>query len=78
MCECLLYDDGSQHTCEACVPLHEHAHKRLAALEPAATYAHAVLARLADSAYQWAGRDVPAGLISEVDEAKARLAGVLS
>ena len=46
-------------------------------LRAAATLAHAVLTRLADSAYQWAGRDVPVGLISEVDEAKAQLAGVI-
>lgn len=50
---------------------------RLAALRTAATYALAVLTRLADSAYQWAGRDVPVGLTAEIDEAKARLAGVL-
>jgi hypothetical protein len=78
MCECLSYDDGTQHTCEACVPLNEYARKRLAALEPAAREALAVLTRLADSAYRWAGRDVPVGLISEVDAAKARLAGVLN
>ena len=47
-------------------------------LRAAATYAHAVLARLADSAHQWAGRDVPVGLIFEIDEVKARLAGALS
>ena len=78
MCECLSYDDGSQHTCAACVPLNEYAHQRWAALEPAAREALAVLTRLADSAYQWAGRDVPPGLVSEIDEAKARLAEVLS
>ena len=77
MCECLSYDDGSQYTCEACVPLNEYAHERLKALEPAATEALAVLTRLADSAYQWAGRDVPPRLVSEIDSAKARLAGVL-
>ena len=47
-------------------------------LRAAATEALAVLTRLADSAYQWAGRDVPVGLVSEVDSAKARLAGVLA
>ena len=47
-------------------------------LRAAATYAHAVLTRLADSAYQWAGRDVPVGIVAEIDEAKARLAGALS
>ena len=46
-------------------------------LRAAATGALAVLTRLADSAYQWAGRDVPPGLVSEIDAAKARLAGVL-
>ena len=50
----------------------------VAHLRDAATLAHAVLTRLADSAYQWAGRDVPPGLVSEIDEAKARLAGALS
>lgn len=52
--------------------------KREAPLRAAAALALAVLTRLADSAYQWAGRDVPPGLVSEIDEAKARLAGVLS
>lgn len=45
-------------------------------LRGAATEALAVLTRLADSAYQWAGRDVPVGLTAEIDEAKARLSGV--
>lgn len=47
-------------------------------LRSAATYARTVLTRLADSAHQWAGRDVPVGLVAEVDSAKARLAGVLN
>lgn len=47
-------------------------------LRAAATEALAVLARLADSAHQWAGRGVPAGLIAEIDDAKARLAGALA
>lgn len=47
-------------------------------LRAAATYAHAVLTRLADSAAYWSDYDVPAGLIAEIDEAKARLAGVLN
>lgn len=47
-------------------------------LRAAAAEALAVLTRLADSAYRWAGRDVPVGLVSEIDAAKARLAGVLS
>lgn len=55
----------------------ERAVRREIALRAAATYAHAVLTRLADSAYQWAGRDVPVGLTAEIDEAKARLAGVI-
>lgn len=46
-------------------------------LRAAATLALAVLTRLADSAAYWSDYDVPAGLIAEVDEAKARLAGVL-
>ena len=52
--------------------------KREARLRDAATYALAVLTRLADSAAYWADYDVPVGLIAEVDEAKARLAGVLN
>ncbi len=47
-------------------------------LRSAATLALAVLTRLADSAAYWADYDVPVGLVSEIDEAKARLAGVLS
>jgi biotin-(acetyl-CoA carboxylase) ligase len=54
------------------VPAEDHARLRAAARE-----ALDVLTRLADSAYQWAGRDVPPGLVAEVDAAKARLAGVL-
>lgn len=78
MCECLMYDDGSQHTCEACVPLNEYAHERLNRLEPAATEALDVLTRLADSAAYWASPYVPAGIVAEIDSAKARLSGVLS
>ena len=55
----------------------EAADKREATLRAAAREALTVLTRLADSAYQWAGRDVPPGLVSEIDAAKARLAGVL-
>lgn len=47
-------------------------------LRAAATYALAVLTRLADSAAYWSDYDVPIGLIAEIDEAKARLAGALS
>ena len=54
-----------------------HEQKRAATLRAAAAEALAVLTRLADSAYQWAGRDVPVGLTAEIDEVKARLAGVL-
>ena len=50
----------------------------LARLRAAAVEAIAVLTRLADSAAYWADYDVPVGLIAEVDEAKARLAGVLN
>ena len=50
----------------------------LVRLRAAATYALAVLTRLADSAYLWAGRDVPVGLTAEIDEAKARLGGILN
>ena len=56
----------------------EAADKREDPLAAAAREALDVLTRLADSAYQWAGRDVPPGLVSEIDEAKARLAGVLN
>ena len=49
----------------------------IAALRSAATEALAVLTRLADSAAYWSDYDVPVGLVSEVDAAKARLAGVL-
>lgn len=35
MCECFAYEDGSQHTCEACVPLNEYAHERVKELEAA-------------------------------------------
>ena len=37
----------------------------------------AVLTRLADSAAYWSEYDVPLGIVSEIDAAKARLAGVL-
>ena len=50
----------------------------LARLRPAAMLALAVLTRLADSAVYWSDYDVPVGLVSEVDEAKARLAGALN
>ena len=55
----------------------EAADKREDPLAAAAREALDVLTRLADSAYQWAGRDVPPGLVPEIDSAKARLAGVL-
>lgn len=47
-------------------------------LRAAAREALDVLTRLADSAHRWAGREVPPGLVSEIDSAKARLAGVLN
>ena len=47
-------------------------------LRAAATEALAVLTRLADSAACWSEYDVPVGLVAEIDEAKARLAGALS
>ena len=46
-------------------------------LRAAATEALAVLTRLADSAAYWSDYDVPVGIVSEIDAAKARLAGVL-
>jgi len=50
---------------------------RYATLEAAAREALAVLTEIADSAAYWSDYDVPVGLVSRVDEAKARLAGVL-
>ncbi len=50
----------------------------VAHLRAAATLALAVLTRLADSAAVWPDYGVPPGLIPEIDEAKARLAGVLN
>lgn len=50
----------------------------VAHLRAAATYALAVLTRLADSAAYWSEYDVPVGIVAEIDEAKARLAGALS
>lgn len=47
-------------------------------LRAAAREALTVLTRLADSAHRWAGRDVPVGIVAEIDAAKARLAGALS
>lgn len=47
-------------------------------LRAAATEALAVLTRLADSAVYWSEYDVPVGIVSEIDSAKARLAGALS
>ena len=47
-------------------------------LRAAATEALAVLTRLADSAVYWSEYDVPVGIVAEIDEAKARLAGALS
>ena len=56
----------------------EAADKREATLRAAAREALDVLTRLADSAAYWSDYDVPIGLIAEIDEAKARLAGALS
>ena len=56
----------------------ERAVRREIALRAAATEALAVLTRLADSAAYWSEYDVPVGIVAEIDEAKARLAGVLS
>lgn len=47
-------------------------------LTGAATEALAVLTRLANSAADWWPSGLPVGLLSEVDSAKARLAGVLN
>ena len=46
-------------------------------LRAAAREALDVLTRLADSASEWQVYALPAGIVSEVDAAKARLAGVL-
>lgn len=74
----------ARHAAEEATANHrEHALRTVAAeadlarLHTAAREALAVLTRLADSAYRWAGRDVPVGLTAEIDEAKARLAGVI-
>lgn len=48
------------------------------ALRAAAREALDVLTRLADSASEWQVYALPAGIVSEVDAAKARLAGALS
>ena len=47
-------------------------------LRAAAREALDVLTRLADSASEWQVYALPAGIVSEVDAAKARLAGVLN
>ena len=47
-------------------------------LRAAGREALAVLTRLADSAAYWSEYDVPVGIVAEIDEAKARLAGVLN
>ena len=47
-------------------------------LRAAAREALDVLTRLADSAAYWSEYDVPVGIVSEIDAAKARLAGALS
>lgn len=52
--------------------------KREAPLRAAAREALAVLTRLAGSASEWQVYALPAGIVSEVDSAKARLAGVLN
>ena len=52
--------------------------KREAPLRAAAREALDVLTRLADSASEWQVYALPAGIVSEVDAAKARLAGVLN
>jgi hypothetical protein len=46
-------------------------------LRAAAREALDALTRLADSASEWQVYALPAGIVSEVDSAKARLAGVL-
>lgn len=48
------------------------------ALRAAAREALDVLTRLADSAAYWSEYDVPVGIVAEIDEAKARLAGALA
>ena len=52
--------------------------KREAPLRAAAREALDVLTRLADSESEWQVYALPAGIASEVDAAKARLAGVLN
>ena len=52
--------------------------REASALRAAAREALDVLTRLADSASEWQVYALPAGIVSEVDAAKARLAGVLN
>ena len=59
--------------CPLCI-----AERRALDITAAAREALAVLTRLADSAAYWSDYDVPVGIVAEVDEAKARLAEVLS
>ena len=75
----------ARHAAEEATANHrEHALRTVAAeadlarLRAAATLALAVLTRLADSAAYWSDYDVPVGIVAEIDEAKARLAGALS
>ena len=49
-----------------------------APLPEAARQALAVLTEIADSAAYWSDYDVPLGIVSRVDEAKARLAAALA
>lgn len=66
-CTRLPYREGECWLCPDCS-------RRLRA---AALEALAVLTQLADSAAYWSEYDVPVGIVSEIDSAKARLAGVL-
>ena len=63
---------GERVLCVGCADAHADS------LRAAAREALDVLTRLADSAHRWAGRDVPVGIVAEIDAAKARLAGALS
>jgi hypothetical protein len=75
--ECLHHEDGDciHHACTNC---YAEIYGELLPLRAAATLALAVLTRLADSAAYWSEYGVPVGIVSEIDEAKARLAGVLN
>lgn len=52
MCECLDYDDGTRHVCEACVPLIEETERRLRRANERLAEATAIIARRCPS-HDW-------------------------